>query len=191
MEIDWTTGLLDQLGFQWDGVLRPRLDALTDEAFHWEPVEGMWGVRRRAAARSALPQGAGDVVMDFALDPPSPTPLTTIAWRLGHIAVVYGERAANHFGDGGVTHGTTDWPLDVAGMLALIDHWHDRWVAGVASLDAAGLARPCGPAEGPYAAEPLANLVLHINREILHHGAEVALMMDLFAHRASLRGDRS
>jgi hypothetical protein len=76
-------------------------------------------------------------------------------------------------------------------MLALIDHWHDRWVAGVASLDAAGLARPCGPAEGPYAAEPLANLVLHINREILHHGAEVALMMDLFAHRASLRGDRS
>jgi hypothetical protein len=191
MEIDWTTGLLDQLGFQWDGVLRPRLDTLTDEAFHWEPVDGMWGVRPRAEARSALPQGAGHVVMDFALDPPSPTPLTTIAWRLGHIAVVYGERAANHFGDGGVTHGTTDWPLDVAGMLALIDRWHARWVAGVATLDAAGLARPCGPAEGPYAAEPLASLVLHINREILHHGAEVALMMDLFAHRASLRGDRS
>ena len=68
-------------------------------------------------------------------------------------------------------------------MLALVDHWHDRWVAGVAALGAAGLARPCGPAEGPYAAEPLADLVLHINREILHHGAEVALMMDLYAHR--------
>ena len=77
-----------------------------------------------------LPQGAGDVVMDFELDPPSPTPMTTIAWRLGHIAVVYGERAANHFGEGGVTYGTTDWPLDVAGMLALVDRGHDQWVAG-------------------------------------------------------------
>ncbi len=190
MEIDWTKGLLDQLGFQWDNVLRPRLATLSDEAFHWEPVADMWGIRRRADVRSALPQGAGDVVMDYDLDPPSPTPMTTIAWRLGHIAVVYGERAANHFGEGGVTHGTTDWPLDVAGMLALIDRGHDQWVAGVAGLGPDGLARPCGPAEGPYAAEPLANLVLHINREVLHHGAEVALMMDLFAHRSTLEGDR-
>jgi hypothetical protein len=193
MEIDWTAGLLDQLGFHWDNILRPRLATLTDDAFHWEPVEGMWGVRRRADARSAMPQGAGAVVMDFDLDPPTPTPMTTIAWRLGHIAVVYGERAANHFGDGGVTHGTTDWPLDVAAMLALVDAGHDGWVAGVADLGLDGLARPCGPAEGPYAAEPMANLVLHINREVIHHGAEVALMMDLYAHRTTmttLRGDR-
>ncbi len=191
MEIDWPKGLAEQLSFQWDTMLRPRLDTLTDQAFHWEPVADMWGIRRRADARSAMPQGAGDVVMDYDLDPPTPTPMTTIAWRLGHIAMIYGERAANHFGAGGVSHGTTEWPLDVAGMLALIDHWHDRWVAGVAGLGLEGLARPCGPAEGPYAASPVADLVLHINREILHHGAEVALMMDLFAHRSSLRGDRS
>jgi hypothetical protein len=190
MEIDWTTQLLDQLGFQWDNILRPRLATLTDEAFHWEPVDGMWGLRRRADAVSSMPQGAGDVVMDFDPNHDPPPPVTTIAWRLAHIAVIYGERTANHFGDGGVTHGTVDWPLDVARMLALIDHWHDGWVAGVASLDAAGLARPCGPAEGPYAAEPLAALVLHINREILHHGAEVALLMDLHAHRETLRGAR-
>lgn len=148
----------------------------------------MWGVRPRADARSALPQGAADVVMDYDLDPPAPTPMTTVAWLLADIAVVFGERAANHFGEGGVTHGTTDWPLDVDGMLALVDHGHDLSVAGVASLGPADLARPCGPAEGPYAAEPLANLVLHINREILHHGAEVALLMDLYAHRSTLRG---
>jgi DinB superfamily len=190
MEIDWTKGLLDQLGFQWDGMLRPRLDTLTDEAFHWEPVDSMWGIRRRVDARSRTPQGAGDVIMDFDLEPPSPTPMTTIAWRLGHIALVFGERAANHFGDGGVAYGTTAWPLDLAGMLGLVDHWHDRWVAGVAGLGAGGLARPCGLAEGPYASSPLADLVLHINREVLHHGAEVALMMDLFAHRSTLRGSR-
>jgi hypothetical protein len=33
-------------------------------------------------------------------------------------------------------------------------------------------------------------LVLHINREVLHHGAEVALMLDLHANRDTLRGDR-
>ena len=68
-------------------------------------------------------------------------------------------------------------------MLALLDHHHDAWVDGVRALDADGLARPCGPAEGPYAEYPMAALVLHINREVLHHGAEVALLLDLYAHR--------
>lgn len=39
-------------------------------------------------------------------------------------------------------------------------------------LDAAALANPCGPAEGPYAEYPMSTLVLHINREMIHHGAE-------------------
>jgi hypothetical protein len=67
-------------------------------------------------------------------------------------------------------------------MLAFVDEQHDLWVAGVRALGAAGLARPCGPAEGPYADAPMAALVLHITREVLHHGAEVALMLDLHTH---------
>ena len=55
------------------------------------------------------------------------------------------------------------------------------WLAGVTSLGDAGLARPCGPAEGPLASYPMATLVLHINREALHHGAEIALLRDLYA----------
>jgi hypothetical protein len=46
-----------------------------------------------------------------------------------------------------------------------------------------GLAPPCGPAEGPFAEYPMAALVLHINREALHHGAEIALLRDLYANR--------
>jgi hypothetical protein len=190
METDWNRELLDQLGFHWDGILRPRLGGLTDEQLHWEPVPGMWGVRSRAEASSPMAAGPGDTVMDFALPEPSPPPLTTIAWRLGHIALVFGQRAADHFGDGGVGYETTDWPLTAAGMLALVDEHHDRWVEGVRSLGEDGLGRACGPAEGPYAEAPMAALVLHIHREVLHHGAEVALMMDLFAHRDSLRGPR-
>jgi len=153
MGIDLTSELLDQLGFQWD-VLRPRWQTLTDEELHWEPA--------RAEAR---------------------TPVTTIAWRLGHIAEVFGERAANHFGAAPFGDATTDRPLTAAGMLELVDRAHEAWVAGVRGLDDAGLAAPCGPAEGPYSAYPMITLVLHINREFLHHGAEVALLMDLYDHR--------
>ena len=49
------------------------------------------------------------------------------------------------------------------------------------SLDV-DLGRPCGPPEGPYADYPFAALVLHITREALHHGAEVALLLDLYDH---------
>ena len=42
--------------------------------------------------------------------------------------------------------------------------------------------RPCGPAEGPYADYPFIALVLHINREMIHHGAEIACIRDLYAN---------
>ena len=47
------------------------------------------------------------------------------------------------------------------------------------------LSRPAGPAEGPYAAAPLASLVLHINREVIHHGAEITLLRDLYRSKGS------
>ena len=43
-----------------------------------------------------------------------------------------------------------------------------------------GLAREVGPAEGPWATSSMAELILHINRETLHHGAEIALLRDLY-----------
>ena len=56
------------------------------------------------------------------------------------------------------------------------------WNDGVHGLSDADLAKPCGPAEGPYADESMTTLVLHINREVIHHGAEIALLRDLYAH---------
>jgi hypothetical protein len=40
--------------------------------------------------------------------------------------------------------------------------------------------RPVWPAEGPWADSPYADLVLHINRELIHHGAEICLLRDLY-----------
>ena len=187
MDIDWQHELLDQLEFHWSGMLRPRLDGLTDEAYLWEPVEGCWSVRPRREARAAMAVGAGDTVIEYEVPEPSPAPFTTIAWRMGHIAIgVFGQRAANHFGEGGVGEEHTDWPLTAAGGLELLDRWHQAWTSGVRAMSVADLGRPCGPHEGPFAEYPFVSLVLHINREALHHGAEIATMCDLYAHRATL-----
>jgi hypothetical protein len=133
--------------------------------------------------------GAGDVVIDYALPEPVPAPFTTIAWRLGHLSIdVFGTRAANHFGDGGVSYETVDMPLTAKGGLALLDHWHDAWVTGVRGLGAEGLARPCGPHEGPFADYPMAALVLHISREAIHHAAEISLLRDLYVHQPAHAG---
>lgn len=49
-----------------------------------------------------------------------------------------------------------------ARALAQLDEVYAAWLAGVQSLGDAGLARPCGPAEGPFAESPMATLVLHV-----------------------------
>jgi hypothetical protein len=184
--IDWTGQLLDQLRFQWDTQLRPRLEGLTDDEYHWEPTTGMWGVRPRGEATSPYAAGGGDWVIDFAFPEPDPAPVTTIAWRLGHIVVgVFGMRVASHFGGPAFDYNTFDYAGTADGALAQLDEQYRRWTDGVAALDADGLAAPCGPAEGPYAEAPMATLVLHIHREVIHHGAEIALLRDLY--RAGVR----
>jgi hypothetical protein len=182
--MDLTRRLLDQFDWHW-GIVRERLDDLTDDEYLWEPVEHCWSLRHRDEARSPAPAGAGEIVMDRGPDVPAP-PVTTIAWRLAHIAIdVFGARASNHFGDGTVTIETTDLPITAAGGLELVELHYARWRDGAGALDADGLMRPVGPAEGPFAEDPYLELILHLNREALHHTAEVLLLRDLY--RTSFR----
>ena len=55
------------------------------------------------------------------------------------------------------------------------------WPASGASVRPTGPA--VRPAEGYFAEYPMAAAVLHINREAIHHGAEIALLRDLYANR--------
>ena len=126
-------------------------------------------------------------MLDYEFPEPSPPPVTTIGWRLAHIAFVFGERAANHFGaPGTVEYATTDWPLTASGGLQLLDHHYEAWTTGVRSLDDEGLRRKCGSSEGPFSEYSMAALVLHISREVIHHGSEMCLILDLY--RASQAG---
>jgi hypothetical protein len=189
LSVDWSHELVEQLDWHWQHHLWPSLQQLTDDEYLWEPVTGAWSIRRRGDAATPMAAGAGDTVADYEYPEPDPAPITTIAWRMGHIAIgVLGTRAANHFGEGGVDYATTDWPLTAAGGLALLDRHYQAWVAGVRPLGTEGLARPCGPSEGPWADAPMAALVLHISREVIHHGAEICLLRDLHRARHDWRG---
>jgi hypothetical protein len=110
--------------------------------------------------------------------------VTTIAWRLAHLIVgVFGARAASHFGGPPADFRSFEYAGSAAGALQQLDQAYAAWMQGAKGLGPDGLGRPCGPAEGPFADYPMAALVLHINREALHHGAEIALLRDLYAHR--------
>jgi hypothetical protein len=184
MDLDWTKELADQLDWHWKAALRPRLDGLTDEEYLDEPVPGCWNVRPRGESTAPLQGGSGPFVIEFEMPAPEPPPVTTIAWRLGHVIVgVLAMRAASHFGGPATDYMTHDYAGTASEALAQLDDAYDRWVTGVRGLDADALAAPCGPAEGPYAEFPMATLVLHINRETIHHGAEIALLRDLYRSR--------
>ena len=179
--IDWTGQLLDQLEWHWRGQLRPRLDGLTDDEYLWEPAQPAWNVHPRVDDGQP---GTGPFTVDFAFPEPDPPPVTTIAWRLAHVIVgVLGMRSASHFGGPPMDYATFAYAGTADAALAQLDDAYARWTDGVRGLDAAGLAAPCGPAEGPYAELPMAALVLHIHREVIHHGAEVALLRDLYRAR--------
>ncbi|MGY0022628.1 DinB family protein [Streptomyces sp. YJ-C3] len=176
MALDWNTLLADQLDWHWRHQLRPRLAGLTDDEYFWQPVPDCWTVRPGP--------GQDRPAIDWAYPPPVPAPVTTIAWRIGHILVgVLGMRSAAHFGGPPVDYGTYAYPGTAAEALDRLDAAYAVWMTGVRGLGEDGLARPCGPAEGPYAKEPLATLVLHIHRETIHHGAEIALLRDLYVHK--------
>jgi hypothetical protein len=175
--------LLEQLTFHWDHHLRPKLDGLTDDEYLWEPAEGCLSLRPRAEVRTEVFGGSGDLVAEYAFPEPDPPPLTTIAWRLAHVTVgCFGMRNASHFGGRPIDYQSAVYPATAAAALDRLDEEYTRWVRGVRSLGVDGLRRPVGPAEGPFAEHSYAVLVLHIHREVIHHGAEVLLLRDLHRH---------
>ncbi|MDR2983411.1 MAG: DinB family protein [Nocardiopsaceae bacterium] len=181
MDIDWSKELAEQLDWHWQALIRPRLEGLTDDEYLWEPVAGCWSVRKRGTPTETTLAGTGEYLFEFSYPAPEIPPVTTIAWRLAHVIVaVFGERNASHFAGPAASVRDFDYAGTAAGALAQLDDVYATWIKAVRGLSTEDLSRPCGPAEGPFADYPLAALVLHINREALHHCAEIALLRDLY-----------
>lgn len=180
--------LVEQLEWHWANQARPRLEGLTDEEYFWEPVPGTWNIRHRdqdAPASVTTRLGAGEYLFEFARPEPDPVPVTSIAWRLSHVVFsCFGLRAKNHFDTWPYEMDTFEIAGDAAGGLAQLDEAYEAWMSGVRGLTEEALWAPVGPAEGPWHESPMVTLVLHLNREGIHHLAEVALLRDLYAHRS-------
>ncbi|HKJ12748.1 MAG TPA: DinB family protein [Ornithinimicrobium sp.] len=172
--------LRDQMEWHWTQQLRPRLDGLTDEEYFWEPAPECWNVRSRGASTAPVQAGSGMMTIDFAFPEPDPPPLTTIAWRLGHVIVgVLAMRNAAHFGRELTDYGSFAYAETATAALDQLDQEYRRWMSGVQALTAEALAAPCGEEE-PFRQASMSRLVLHIHRELIHHGAEVGLLRDLY-----------
>ncbi|NLU62009.1 DinB family protein [Rhodococcus sp. HNM0563] len=181
-EFDWNNSLLEQWEWHWNNQIRARLQGLTDDEYFWSPVPDPWNVRPRGASTAPLQAGAGDFTIDFAFPQPDPAPFTTIAWRLGHVIVgVLAGRNASHFGAPPASYESWEYAGTAREALDQLETQLDVWVKGVRSLSYTELIAPVGDKE-PYPELAVADLVLHIHRELIHHLSEVSLLRDLYVH---------
>lgn len=170
-----------------DGVelSRLRIDGIDAAEMTWEPWPGMWSIRRRDDATTPHAFGPGAYVLDadHELDPFAPGPLTTIAWRVGHLVSTYAGRWEWSFGS------RTTPPVDLVDFTpdtALLDRlWAeiDRWATAVDGLADEQLDE-VGFSQYPHGLDPdlpFIAIVRWMNRETIHHLAEIALLRDLAA----------
>lgn len=166
--------LLAHLDYAWDRA-RPRMDGLSDHEYLWEPVRDCWSVRARPD---------GSFMPDWVSPEPSPAPFTTIAWRVTHIGFFLNMRANHRFGDGSLTPMNAPWPSSSAAALDWMDDGFGAYRAGVAALEEPDLdGYPKGPPGHVDTRFPLAMNIQHITLELIHHGAEVSLLRDLYRCR--------
>jgi DinB superfamily len=180
MAVDWNAEVVDQIESHWRHRLRPRLDGLTDDEYFWQPVPGCWTISRRGTSSAPMSFGSGDFTWDFG-EPQAPEPVTTIAWRLAHLIVGFAETNGTHFGGPPARVATFAYAGTAKEALRQLDDAYDIWVEGVRGLGDEGLARPQGPTSPPaFADSPMARLVLYESVEVIHHGAEICLLRDLY-----------
>ncbi|MFD9833464.1 DinB family protein [[Kitasatospora] papulosa] len=163
--------------------------ALTDEEYLWEPVPDCWSVCRRVAGPgpgATSLTGAGAWGRDTAPFPhPTPPPFTTLAWRLSHLAEMLALRADHTAGGHGMTREDYRVAGDAAEALADFAASAAAWRAALAGADDAALDT-VGYCTYPYGSDPedaFLSTVWWVNQEVLHHGAEIALLRDLYRAR--------
>ena len=107
--------------------------------------------------------------------------VSTLAWRLEHIAdLLREERNATWLG---VTAqpAAAAVPITAAQAIASVEAAFATWSKVLDAVPGESLGEPIGPVGGRYAASTRRAFVLHVLDELIHHGAEVALVRDLWA----------
>jgi uncharacterized damage-inducible protein DinB len=118
---------------------------------------------------------------------------TTLAWRLCHIADLLREhRNGPWLGrPAPPARGSEGDPPTARAALSALTEAHDSWRTILTATTEQSLAEPMGPVAGHYADATRRSFVLHILDELIHHGAEAALLRDLYAAGAGAAGPRA
>ena len=164
-----------------------RLEGLNDDEYLWEPVADCWTVR---------PSRDGHWVPDVgpnssAYTDVEPPPFTTIACRMWHV----GASPNAPWPPADVPDGpsfveadmnptrSSEAVGDAAAASALLRTNWSAFADRILRFSDEELQAPLGPVAGPYKEAPLVGLLLHVVDEMIHHGAEIGVLRDLYAHR--------
>jgi len=152
-----------------------RLEGLTDDEYRWEPVTNCWNVRADSSS-------ANGWTVDYPDVDPDPAPFTTIAWRLLHISdgnTIYWEQC---FGPRLLTFADLVPHGDASGAIDYLVESQRPITETLRAFDDVALdeMRPT-----PHGFEwPARDVFAVLIDEQVHHGAEVALLRDLYRCRA-------
>jgi uncharacterized damage-inducible protein DinB len=109
--------------------------------------------------------------------------VSTLAWRVGHIAeLLTEERIATWLGVD-VGSAPVKPPMTARDVVETLDDAIRVWLDVLAAVPEESLSDRLGPVAGPYGEDSRRAFVLHVLDELIHHGAEVALVRDLWAAR--------
>jgi hypothetical protein len=146
--------------------LRHRLEGLTDDEYLWQPVSG-----------SPTVVGAASRVVGG-----GPVAFNTIAWRLRHVIdTLREERNWRWLGRKPHAVRVDVHPLRAADAIAQLDAAWSAWCELVTSLSIDEMWQPIGEIGGPFADSERFTFVLHVIDELIHHGAEIGVLRDLYA----------
>jgi hypothetical protein len=154
--------------------LQRQLVGLTDDEFFWEPAPGCWRIRQAEG---------GAWTYDYAIPDPQPPPLTTIGWRLVHIAackIMYYEYA---FGPGKLTFPELTIPHTAAGAVAWLEHGHTQLASALAQCTGSALRQPARTNWDEML--PTWRIFWILISHDLQHGAEIGCLRDLYRVQGS------
>ncbi len=150
-------------------MIRDRVDGLSDEEFWWAPVAEAWTVRLTER---------GTWAADYEEPDPDPAPITTIGWRVVHVAeckLMYHEYA---FGQARLTWPELDSPHTATEAISFLERGHRLVVEALDDFDDDGLERSVETNWGE--SWPAWRIFWTMIHHDLWHGGEIGAMRDLF-----------
>lgn len=162
-----------------------RVKGMTDDEYLWEPVANGWSVRPAAEVRTPRGFGGGGWALEFDNQPGDPPPFTSLAWRIVHLAANIAMRAHYTTGAKTMTWDDVIIPSTAADGISLLTEATGAWHTILTESTDADIEQ-VGRSAFPWGLDPdlpFLDITWWVNQELLHHGAEIALLRDLYRGR--------